>query len=137
MRDLRFRAWDKTQNHWVNINHIELRIDGVIYDPIRRQFPSDYQLMQYTGLHDKNGKEIFEGDIVKAGEANMPIDKYPDYHQVCQVKFGEGEVNGSEWPVDVLGFYLEPHRFKVPNITEAKLEVIGNIYENPTLLESN
>lgn len=137
MRDLRFRAWDKTQNHWVNINHIELRIDGVIYDPIRRQFPSDYQLMQYTGLHDKNGKEIFEGDIVKAGEANMPIDKYPDYHQVCQVKFGEGEVSGSEWPVSVLGFYLEPHRFEVPNITEAKLEVIGNIYENPTLLESN
>lgn len=41
------------------------------------------------------------------------------------------------WPVSVLGFYLEPHRFEVPNITEAKLEVIGNIYENPTLLESN
>lgn len=91
--------------------------------------------MQWTGLTDRYGVEIYEGDIVKAGEANMPIDRYPDYHQVCQVKFGEGAVNGSEWPVDVLGFYLEPHRFKVPNITEAKLEVIGNIYENPELLE--
>lgn len=137
MSEIKFRAWDEEQKEWKSRPNVYVNGTGEKIWALGFDYEIYYQvvLMQYTGLLDKNGKEIFEGDIVKAGEANMPIDRYPDYHQVCQVKFGEGEVNGSEWPVDVLGFYLEPHRFKVPNITEAKLEVIGNIYENPELLE--
>ena len=140
MRDLRFRAWDKTQNHWVNINHIELRIDGVIYDPIRRQFPSDYQLMQYTGLHDKNGVEIYEGDIVK-----MPADLWIGKESVGKAKgtfrsdvFVE-YVGGSfrlNKPGDDSDNYYGVINYST-NSKAAVLEVIGNIYENPTLLESN
>ena len=131
MRDLRFRAWDKTQNHWVNINHIELRIDGVIYDPIRRQFPSDYQLMQYTGLHDKNGVEIYEGDIVK-----MPADLWIGKESVGKAKgtfrsdvFVE-YVGGSfrlNKPGDDSDNYYGVINYST-NSKAAVLEVIGNIY---------
>jgi hypothetical protein len=69
-------------------------------------------LMQYTGLKDKNGVEIYEGDILKA-----------PYFQTAAVEYMES------------GFWCKQGKHNMlPNLTDA--EVIGNIYENPELLKS-
>ena len=76
---------------------------------------------EYTGLKDKNGKEIYEGDIVNADD---------DRYRVC---FGEYDKTNTTH----IGFYLLPLRndeFAIETLWRG-CEVIGNIYENPELLE--
>jgi len=85
-------------------------------------YPSQFPLMQYTGLKDKNGKEIYEGDILHV----FLMDSPPEKHQVI-------------WDKERAGFKLqdriaERYGFYASNL---KCEVIGNIYENPELLEVN
>ncbi|MDQ0176031.1 YopX family protein [Bacillus chungangensis] len=73
-----------------------------------------YELMQYTGLKDKNGKEIYEGDVVEF-KSMSKIER----HCVEYSEYGE-------WCV---GMHRLPMRFQT-------CEVVGNIYENPELLET-
>jgi hypothetical protein len=105
MRDIKFRAWgpkSKVMLDWPDI------IDDFKYYV---DHPS-YRLMQYTGLKDKNGVEIYEGDILKA-----------PYFQTAAVEYMES------------GFWCKQGKHNMlPNLTDA--EVIGNIYENPELLKS-
>ena len=69
---------------------------------------------QYTGLHDKNGKEIYEGDILKGTFYGFPM---PEYDYVFQIYWDEKEKG-------FMASYFEP----------SECEVIGNIYDNPELL---
>ncbi len=80
----------------------------------------DEYLMQFTGILDKNGKEIYEGDIVVFDGLSNREDKV----------VGEGEVNFICGAFGVDAYYL--HELK-----NTRLEVIGNIYENPDLLNSH
>lgn len=95
---------------------------------------------QFTGLHDKNGKEIYEGDVVEILADNQDINR-------LIVKFGIARremANGCE--VDIPSFYFELipddfKRFPVVKNSYGKhdlemLEIIGNSYENPELLEA-
>ena len=84
--------------------------------------PETYELMQYTGLKDKNEKEIYEGDIVNILDENTNEDesyvvKYSDID-------GRYELEGE-------GYILH-----FGNIFSYQCEIIGNIYDNPELLES-
>ena len=79
---------------------------------------------QYTGLHDKNGREIYENDIVKMHQAVLsPDDKIGWVEYTAQygysIRFGNRRCRQSDWAND----------------EGAKYEVIGNIYENPELME--
>jgi uncharacterized phage protein (TIGR01671 family) len=89
-------------------------------------YSEEYELMQFTGLHDKNGKEIYEGDILKL---QYPVNygfagKY-NHEIIVTILFD----NGSFW-------------FKGDGYTDCnwhfynEYEVIGNIYENPELLKT-
>ena len=88
---------------------------------------------QYTGLKDKNGKKIFEGDIIRA----ITLDTGSE--QMAVVCFGNfiDENNGDEY----IGFYIEFDGIKTTATQLAmeecknRIEVIGNIYDNPELLE--
>jgi len=85
-------------------------------------------LMQYTGLKDKNGKEIYEGDLVKWSDGEY---KHPSNPRIAEVRF-DPELSFFAFNVD------SGHKFGYSNFmysdTEKHLEIIGNIYENPELL---
>lgn len=97
--------------------YLKIRRDDFIMTGSR-----DYELMQYTGLKDKNGKEIYEGDIVlRDREENRAKDlAYVDF------KFGAFRLRR------VYGSGMT-YTFGSTRFTD-KIEIIGNIYENPELL---
>ena len=80
---------------------------------------NDLNLMQSTGLHDKNGKEVFEGDIIK-----MAKDVYsdPTYYEVIRHRGGAYRLESNQHGCELW-------------LRHTNCEVIGNVYENPELLE--
>ena len=86
----------------------------------------DAIVMQFTGLYDKNGKEIYEGDILRVGARTKSLDDLVS-HELCKIDFSDGSFNvifnGEEEPDDFLYNYSDEFG-----------EVVGNIYENPELL---
>lgn len=120
---LRFRAWLKKEQKMDNeIDHISWLEDELycIGDGITYMVSAeDLVLMQSTGLKDKNGKEIFEGDIVK-----MSKDVYsePTYYEVVRHRGGAYRLESKKHGCELW-------------LRHADCEVVGNVYENPELLE--
>ena len=82
---------------------------------------------QYTGLKDKNGKKIFEGDILRFTRGgNEHIGKVVYEQRICGLDL---------WYNEVVGAYGEKATFRISLTEPTKLEVIGNIYDTPELLE--
>lgn len=125
----KYRAWDSWRKRMSAVDRIYIDTKGVrLYDDFGeywRDF-SDVILMQSTGLKDKNGKEIFEGDIITNGQDVMCMKRH-----------------------NTLGFYLE-QKEKVEFLAgdtelddfeecaeevSKMVEIIGNVYENPEMLE--
>ena len=134
-REIKFRAWDKLEKPWneefkkemiYNVAGIEFWINSIrIVDEDRHNWIDfkDVEIMQYTGIKDKNGKEIYEGDIIRL---KHHIDKRINVVGKVvflseQASFGIIDDLGQEYPL-----------FR--NTTE-QIEIIGNIYENSELLE--
>ena len=119
MREIKFRAWDKINKEMFNVESINFQERRVYKDVVSYRNFNDIELMQYTGLKDKNNKEIYEGDIVKL-RAN---------HGIGVIKYYD------EWGAFVVE-YIKPRPLAVlgMNYYKEDIEVIGNIYENPELL---
>jgi len=129
-REIKFRAWLKEERKMVNVETLFIGINRLCFgnseteDLFFRDF-EEVELMQYTGLKDKNGKEVYEGDIVKIIE----LEGYGEYCD--QVKYtGKIEYCVSE-------FRIQPLNLKLSDESIVEIEVIGNIYENKNLLEEN
>ncbi len=123
-REIKFRAWDYTQYKMREVEALLSVCDGswsVSYDD--ENYTDDIELMQYTGLHDKNGKEIYEEDIVKQWCGEHP------YMNMDDLEY-ESEYSTEIVKYSGFGFFAGDY-----GIGEVELEVIGNIYENPELLE--
>ena len=118
----KFRAWLKEENemiivdtmNWFN-DEFESIGDGITF----LRGADKVELMQSTGLKDKNGKEIFEGDIVE-----MAKDVYSDltYYEIVRHRGGAYRLESNQHGCELW-------------LRHTNCEVIGNIYENPELLE--
>lgn len=125
MREIKFRAWDKERKRWTNYSIA----DDLprFYDKHTGCWKTDREgerfiLCQYTGLKNYNGKEIYEGDIVKSEGffGWIGLAKYLDNNQSFVFEAIDKNYRGSR---------LSLGRF------EQYVKILGNIYENPELLE--
>ena len=123
-REIKFRAWLKEKKIMgevlgIDILHKEIFFSNEDVDCYEHTDFKDIELMQYTGLKDKNNKEVYEGDIVKL-RAN---------HGIGIIKYSD------EWGAFVVE-YIKPRPLAVlgMNYYKEDIEILGNIYENPELL---
>lgn len=141
-REIKFRVWDNKYNGWMHSifpngvgNYVtvggrgynfQMILDNeTLTDKIHEEIPFNgtnprWIVQQYTGLKDKNGKEIFEGDILKCKTFDGWFDKVGYYYnrEVKHVTACSGES-------EISGFLYIP----------VEREVVGNIFENPELLK--
>ena len=125
MREIKFRAWLKEDKKMANIETMDFTDKSIQYLKrseiinayiLRREGFDDVELMQYTGLKDKNGKEIYEGDIYHVGDKNI---------RYLVVWFDSG----------FEGKQLRSTSYAGLKSWAKDIEILGNIYENPELLE--
>ena len=132
MRDIRFRAWDKKKNDWFDEDsgHLYIDLNGNINFGWNGEIMDDYTdriiLMQYTGFKDINGVEIYEGDILKWTDFEMN-------NTTINPVYLEGTTPIFNVYVDELIYATT--LLTLNKIKDGYFEVIGNIYENPELLE--
>jgi uncharacterized phage protein (TIGR01671 family) len=135
MREIKFRAWDKKNKRMTTegFHHSRLSMclrgnlfykDNYDNTELRQYVQDNFILMQYTGLKDKIGKEIYEGDILK-----LYIDEVDEY-SIAEVFFNDCCFNLID-RTDLID--NEPFEIGL-NITN-EIEVIGNVHENPGLLK--
>jgi len=125
MREIKFRAWDGKRNRWLHNYedaggcsiYGETIIMGAWMSEVSILDLKEVTVEQFTGLKDKHGKEIYEGDILKFDEAEWGAGP-PDNHMAVEWSKYEGWSAGgtcSDW--------------------EEWCEIIGNIHENPELIK--
>ena len=127
MREIKFKAWDTWLTEWVDYSYpysddIYIAPDGVVWARSSDEggghfMPADekrYEIVWYIGLKDKNGKEIYEWDIVRSGFMGQATVVYWHQNTACWRRTGFTGMTKSD--MALMG------------------EVIGNIYENPELL---
>ncbi|MEB6146397.1 YopX family protein [Enterococcus casseliflavus] len=129
----KFRAWDKEENLWIKVASLVFDEEGEMWylGPVMDDFNPVYyenelgktwEIMQSTGLKDKNGVEIFEADVLKNTR--------------------NGKIRRVHWNPSCASFHLSKHGIEESKVEYWSLsnpqwsyEIIGNIYENPELLE--
>lgn len=125
MREIKFRAWDKENKEMLDIQELDYENSYNGQPMIRTTMYNDYFdtedmiLMQYTGLKDKNGVEIYEEDII-------------EITRTCILERGIVKF--------INGCFCIKHKETLLmlyqcEINDFKLEVIGNVYDNPELLK--
>lgn len=124
MRKIKFRVWCKDSEQWVD--------DDTRFSIFKGEMElgdgNPWAYLQYTGLNDFNGKEIYEGDILSGiklygfnGVFNGDV-RYVSCRFQCFVKYPEGGYGGVILDAE--------------EVEEHELEIIGNIFENPEFLKN-
>ena len=148
MKETKFKAWHKAEKVMCDVSTINFDsgafLVGVkkgedqiedkyfIPAPIDGRFCNfdEFELLQYTGLKDKNGKEIYEGSIVRVDAISI----YEAKNAIMKWRDWESE---NYWMKIKAGWYLSGINRRIAQIwTEKTIEIIGNIHKNPELLKS-
>ena len=124
MRELKFRVWDKLEERFITCDsgyqgQYVLSLKGEFHNLQNGSGGKEYIVQQYTGLKDKNGKEIYEGDIFKGS----------DY------KWDAVEFRNGQFQVNLKGARTFSLEELCCDIDYQAPEVIGNMFENPELLK--
>lgn len=144
MREIKFRAWDKEKQFMFTPTQIELtqgenfaewdkwrpmawrdELPEEGLGGIGRALGDECELMQYTGLKDKNGKEIYEGDILKVPE-------HYELQENTTMTYLNWEVTYENCAFRLDGISMEEDYEWI----SAECEVVGNVYEKPDLLKN-
>ncbi|MDS3275510.1 YopX family protein [Streptococcus pneumoniae] len=124
----------------------EFELNDALMNDCITAYPDEIELMQSTGILDKNGKEIFEGDILKFND---------EWNEYCHEGYVDGSVEGvnyvevvkgeacfefgkTRYPESSLFIYMEDEHLSFAELVKDKdfgFEIIGNIYENLVFLE--
>ena len=124
MRQLKFRVWDKLAERFTTCDegyqgHYVLNLKGEFHNLQNGSGGQEYIVQQFTGLVDKNGVEVYEGDILKCKGFDDWFDNVGFYYNVT-VKYNTVQSGDSQ----IAGFaYIPMDR-----------EVVGNVLQNPELL---
>ena len=134
-RDIKFRAWDASRKEWIDHGFC-LRFDangsGTLLNAFAQPFTEKTIIpLEWTGLKDCHGRDIYEGDIVAT---------HPDEDYVRGiVRIGETEIcedmGERNYCTRYYGVYLERLYGFEEELLDGKLLVLGNIYEHPDLIE--
>lgn len=133
MREIKFRAWDKKLKEMVGVGfHVigeytmfdiieqhcyETKEDGTTLERL-----TDIEITQYVGRKDKNEVDIYEGDIIQVESHGIKLSKFRVYWCEYSLAFKKIRDDGETFALDSY---------------QMSLTVIGNIYENPELLENS
>ena len=136
MKEVKFKAWDKWEKEMlpvagINFTNGFMWINELIDDetPANIRYLDEVVLRQYTGLKDKKGIDVFEKDIVNIVELSKNILEYVSVVEYENSGYLVTEPNGTQVPLDCF------HNQENAVMPLFEIEVIGNAFENPDLLE--
>lgn len=138
MRENKFKIWDKTRNKMLTSNCGEFLLtqegNAVFHqngdNPLEALIEQiEYEVLQYTGLKDKNGTEIYEGDIIRTHENRIQKVIWHNNGFKLEYKFKRSYRGESYWET------RKDIELSETNNKRWGIKVIGNIYENPELLK--
>jgi hypothetical protein len=112
MRAIKFRAWDPERKEMMDFERIK---QTTLYHLQMAKEDLGWETMQFTNLHDKNGKEIYEGDVLEDAEGFR-----------AKISFFQGAFSAD---------FSVKNKYPVLLYNHTYMAVIGNIYENPELLK--
>lgn len=126
-REIKFRACDKQEKKM----YLPYLGGKITLDMNNFTFNCRFELQQFTGLLDKNGKEIYEGDIVKFRKHQSKDSKI----RIGQIYFADGDIAQYriKWFED--DFEKEKNYPSTTSLNLREIEIIGNIFENPELIK--
>ncbi|CKG55015.1 TPA: hypothetical protein VVJ07_001335 [Streptococcus pneumoniae] len=133
----KFRVWHHELGRLMSVKCMffqdseieEFELNDTLRNDYITAYPDEIELMQSTGLKDKNGKEIFEGDIVRTTRFLGRADEIGGFYEYEKDYVGVVKVLEGSWVIDTGSVAVRLWS----EIDES--EVLGNIYENPELLE--
>ena len=133
MRMIKFRIFNKKIKSYIDIHSSAIMIDEL------NNLNDNLIVEQFTGLHDKNGKEIYDGDIIKWG-MHKGSEEY--FHRYAVVEFNPdiqfrilfyvNSETGEKKPTDNYIFHFGKFAYKE---TDKHIEIIGNVFENADLVK--